>query len=82
MSNPKGTTNDSSEKRHDSLRHMTYIRSLPSSSDLTTPLYFTESELGLVRGTNLFGAIEDRRTEWQEEWKAVKQVLKEDGLTW
>lgn len=66
----------------DHLRHMIYIASLPTPSDLTTPLYFTDSELDLLDGSNLAGAVVDRRNEWQKESKAIQQVLRKEGLTW
>ncbi|KGB77599.1 cytoplasmic protein [Cryptococcus deuterogattii 99/473] len=65
-----------------SLVHKTYLASLPSASNLPTPLYFTESELQLLSGSNLLGAVEDRRAEWSAESKALRTILKEDGLTW
>lgn len=65
-----------------SLLHKTYLASLPSASNLPTPLYFTESELQLLYGSNLLGAVEDRRAEWSAESKALRTILKEDGLTW
>ncbi|WVQ85339.1 hypothetical protein IAT38_007504 [Cryptococcus sp. DSM 104549] len=64
------------------LAHRTYLTSLPSTSDLTTPLYFTDSELRLLTGSNLLGAVEDRRKEWAAESEVVRSVLKTDGLTW
>lgn len=65
-----------------SLVHKTYLASLPPASNLSTPLYFTESELQLLSGSNLLGAVEDRRKEWSAESAALRSVLKEDGLTW
>ncbi|KAK8865828.1 hypothetical protein IAR55_000976 [Kwoniella newhampshirensis] len=64
------------------LAHLTYLDSLPDPSDLTTPLYFTDPELRLLSGSNLFGAVEDRRREWKAEADTVRAVLKEQGLTW
>ncbi|WVQ97119.1 hypothetical protein IAU59_004229 [Kwoniella sp. CBS 9459] len=65
-----------------SLAHKIYLDSLPSSSDLSTPLYFTDPELELLNGSNLLGAVEDRKREWRAESDAVRTVLKEEGLTW
>ncbi|WVF70755.1 hypothetical protein IAT40_005549 [Kwoniella sp. CBS 6097] len=64
------------------LAHKVYLDSLPSPSDLTTPLYFNDSELELLKGSNLLGAVEDRKREWKAESDAVRAVLKEDELTW
>ncbi|WWD17987.1 hypothetical protein CI109_102433 [Kwoniella shandongensis] len=64
------------------LAHLTYLDSLPNSSDLTTPLYFSDAELGLLSGSNLLGAVEDRKREWKAESEVVRSVLKQDGLTW
>jgi hypothetical protein len=55
---------------------------LPSAEQLRTPLYFSEEELGLLEGTNLLGAVLDRRREWEEESVAIREVLKEYDLTW
>lgn len=65
-----------------SLVHKTYLASLPPASNLSTPLYFTESELQLLSGSNLLGAVEDRRKEWSAESEVLRSILKEDGLTW
>lgn len=64
------------------LRHGPYIASLPPASEMSTPLYFTDSELELLRGTNLYGAVLDRRREWKSEWEAMRAVLLDDGNTW
>ncbi|OCF32850.1 cytoplasmic protein [Kwoniella heveanensis BCC8398] len=64
------------------LKHKIYLESLPSPPDLTTPMYFTDSELNLLQGSNLLGAVEYRKREWKAEQEAVWSVLKEDGLTW
>ncbi|KAI9638021.1 uncharacterized protein MKK02DRAFT_36002 [Dioszegia hungarica] len=76
------TDEEGEESLPSSLRHWPYINSLPPAPDLTTPLYFTEPELDLLRGTNLHGAVMDRKAEWKEEWAAMNAVLKKDGLTW
>lgn len=65
-----------------SLVHKTYLASLPPASNLSTPLYFTESELQLLSGSNLLGAVEDRRKEWSAESEVLRSILNEDGLTW
>jgi len=64
------------------LAHGPYVDSLPPASSLLTPLQFTPPELEFLRGTNLAGAVEDRRREWQTESEVVRDVLGMDGLTW
>ncbi|KAK9448323.1 uncharacterized protein V1518DRAFT_312045 [Limtongia smithiae] len=44
-----------------------YINILPTSFD--TPLYFTDAELALLAGTNIYGDVDLRRAAWEEEWK-------------
>ena len=70
------------EQLPEELRHAVYLQSLPTDDELRTPLYYAEEEKELLRGTNLFGATEDRIREWKEESKVVRTTLKEDGLTW
>jgi hypothetical protein len=64
------------------LRHGTYIASLPPPTELTTPLFFSDAELACLAGTNLAGAVSDRRKEWMAESEAIRAVLRLDGLTW
>jgi hypothetical protein len=64
------------------LRHWPYIASLPSPGDLSTPMFFTQAEMQLLQGTNLYGAIAERQEEWQSESKVVSETLEEEGLTW
>ncbi|KAF8510306.1 hypothetical protein JB92DRAFT_3182066 [Gautieria morchelliformis] len=46
-----------------------YLRTLPMADTLCTPLHFSEEELFLLRGTNLYGATlyqqKERRLEWE-----------------
>ncbi|GAA5835729.1 hypothetical protein JCM11251_007411 [Rhodosporidiobolus azoricus] len=68
------------------LRHQVYVDNLPSSDSMRTTLYFSPAERELLRGSNLFGATEDRERGWKEEWEEVQgwtsdeEVRKE--LTW
>ncbi|PPQ70443.1 hypothetical protein CVT26_013937 [Gymnopilus dilepis] len=70
------------------LAHFPYLNTLPSSEKLRTPLHFTPTELDLFKGTNLYGATQDREREWKSEWEqcqaAVSQVNNGWGdlLTW
>jgi hypothetical protein len=69
------------------LRHQEYINTLPHDG-LTTPLFFTEEELTLLHGTNLYHATIDRKREWYTGWQRVRQwlhgvfELDEDEFTW
>lgn len=57
------------------LAHKVYVDSLPKEEDMRTPLYFGAAEMELLKGTNLFGATEDRRNSWTTEWKHVVSIL-------
>lgn len=57
------------------LAHKVYVDSLPKDEDMRTPLYFSEAEMELLKGTNLFGATEDRRKSWKAEWEHVVSIL-------
>lgn len=67
------------------LRHQEYIDTLPTS--LTTPLFFSEQELELLRGTNLYAATVERKQQWQEGWRVALTYLQtlhltEEDFTW
>lgn len=64
------------------LQHWPYIASLPPADTLRTPLHFTETEMTLLEGTNLSGATQDRRKQWEVEYETVKSVIKDEGMTW
>ena len=64
------------------LQHWAYIASLPPADTLRTPLHFTEIEMTLLEGTNLHGATQDRRKQWEVEYETVKSVIKDEGMTW
>jgi hypothetical protein len=38
--------------------------------------------MSLLEGTNLYGATQDRRKQWQAEYQVVKKTIEEDGMTW
>jgi hypothetical protein len=69
------------------LRHQEYIDTLPHDG-LITPLFFTEEELMLLHGTNLYHATMDRKREWYTGWQSVRQWLHgvfelgENDFTW
>ncbi|WWC58388.1 uncharacterized protein I303_100928 [Kwoniella dejecticola CBS 10117] len=70
------------ETMPNALAHLPYLESLPHSSSLTTPLYYTADELELLKGSSLYGAVEARKAEWRAESDAIRHVLKEEGLSW
>jgi hypothetical protein len=48
---------------------------LPKPEQLLTPLYFTEVELELFRGSHLYGATTDRRNVLRGEWRRCLEYL-------
>lgn len=40
-----------------------------------TPAYFSEGELNVLRGTNLFFAWHDRINLWKEEFEKVRNII-------
>jgi hypothetical protein len=40
-----------------------------------TPLHFTEHELGVFKGTNLYGATLDRERRWKSEWEECRTIV-------
>ncbi|CAL1697879.1 unnamed protein product [Somion occarium] len=65
-----------------SLKHGPYIDSLPPPEKLRTALHFTPAELELFRGTNLYGATNDRRNAWQLEWQQCRSVFSAANPKW
>lgn len=57
------------------LAHRPYVDILPAPSKLRTPLHFTQAELDLFRGTNLWGATLDRQRSWEAEWEDCREFL-------
>ena len=65
-----------------------YIEALPKEKDLTTPLYFQESDLIWLYGTNLYStttprdqtAVELRRNMYKDAWKSGVACLNEHGI--
>lgn len=56
--------------------HMPYLKSLPPPSALLTPLHFTPAEFELLKGTNLYRASIDRRSDFHAEWETCKETVK------
>lgn len=62
--------------------HGPYVNMLPSREKLRTGLHFTPLELEMFRGTNMYGAIMDRETEWRREWEACRAVVSNVDTRW
>ncbi|KAL5524918.1 hypothetical protein ACEPAF_8787 [Sanghuangporus sanghuang] len=57
------------------LRHRPYIDILPKAETLLTPLYFSEDELDLFRGTNVYGATLDQSRICMEEYRQLREAI-------
>ncbi|KAL5510985.1 hypothetical protein ACEPAG_3704 [Sanghuangporus baumii] len=57
------------------LRHRPYIDILPKAETLLTPLYFSEDELDLFRGTNVYGATLDQSRICTEEYRQLREAI-------
>ncbi|BEI81573.1 hypothetical protein CcaverHIS002_0207330 [Cutaneotrichosporon cavernicola] len=66
------------EEWPEALKHRPYVETLPTPS---TPHTWTEAERGLLKGTNLAGAVEKQEREWRAEAETLRTVLKEEGFT-
>lgn len=57
------------------LRHRPYIRNLPKAEALLTSLYFSEIELDLFKGTNLYGATLEHTRICAEEHQQLHEAI-------
>lgn len=68
-----------------------YISCLPTSEQLTTPIYFSEemtqeavnerrNDTAWLLGTNLDKAWRPRKEQWKEEWENAVRVLEKEGV--
>ncbi|KAG8715941.1 hypothetical protein FRC11_012560 [Ceratobasidium sp. 423] len=70
------------------LKHKPYLDMLPPSSVLLTTMYFSQEEMDLLKGSNLYQATITRSQEWRAEWQACVQGLSaldaelSTALTW
>ncbi|KAH7338877.1 hypothetical protein B0J17DRAFT_393964 [Rhizoctonia solani] len=70
------------------LKHKPYIDMLPPSTLLLTTMYFSQEEMDLLKGSNLYQATLTRSQEWRTEWQTCVQVLStldadlSTALTW
>ncbi|BGP38834.1 hypothetical protein JCM10449v2_002772 [Rhodotorula kratochvilovae] len=62
------------------LQHRIYVDHLPPSESMRTTLYFTPVERDLLRGSNLFGATEERKHGWRDEWEEVRSWVADAGV--
>ncbi|GAA5944299.1 hypothetical protein JCM3775_003319 [Rhodotorula graminis] len=68
------------------LAHQVYVDHLPTSESMRTTLYFSPAERELLRGSNLYGATDEREQGWRQEWDEVRGWIADDavreGLSW
>ncbi|EUC67063.1 SET domain protein [Rhizoctonia solani AG-3 Rhs1AP] len=57
------------------LKHKPYLDMLPPSNVLLTTMYFSQEEMDLLKGSNLYQATITRNQEWRAEWQACIQGL-------
>ncbi|RDB19824.1 Ribosomal lysine N-methyltransferase set10 [Hypsizygus marmoreus] len=69
-------------KDSSALAHYAYVKTLPAPEKLRTPLHFTQLELKMVEGTNLYGAALDREREWRREWNECYAVVSDANPEW
>ncbi|KAF9505830.1 hypothetical protein BS47DRAFT_1378233 [Hydnum rufescens UP504] len=84
LSDPRssGSTDSKTSPSAVHFKHAPYINTFPSPDQLRTPMQFTAAELELLKGTNLYGATEDRQKEWQTEWRQVRDLLSDVNTIW
>lgn len=76
------SSSSSSSSYDTTLIHGPYLDTLPSPSQLRTPLHFTGEELDALRGTNLYGATNDRRQVWEAEWEQCRADVSAVNVEW
>lgn len=64
------------------LKHFSYLELLPPQRELLTALYFTEEELDAFKGTNLYGARNDRFHDWRKEWTQCREIVSKSKPEW
>ncbi|GAB1526909.1 hypothetical protein RhiTH_010083 [Rhizoctonia solani] len=52
------------------LKHKPYLDMLPPSRILLTTMYFSQQEIDLLKGSNLYQATITRNQEWRTEWQS------------
>lgn len=53
-------------------RHLEYAKTLPRPDQMETALWFNAAEVDLLRGSNLYPALEERRAEWKAEFAGIQ----------
>ncbi|EIW76691.1 SET domain-containing protein [Coniophora puteana RWD-64-598 SS2] len=69
------------ENRPACLRYKPYLDCLPSFGKLTTPMQFSEDELRAFAGTNIHGAVLDRRKQLKLEWETCQPLMQQLSLS-
>ncbi|KIM46435.1 hypothetical protein M413DRAFT_24163 [Hebeloma cylindrosporum] len=64
------------------LLHLEYLQTLPNPEKLRTPLHYSQSELELFKGTNLYGATLDRQRDWKQEWGQCREFISQANPRW
>ncbi|GAA5910166.1 hypothetical protein JCM8208_006747 [Rhodotorula glutinis] len=62
------------------LAHQVYVDHLPTTESMRTTLYFSPAERELLRGSNLYGATEEREQGWRQEWDEVRGWISDDAV--
>ncbi|GAA5920831.1 hypothetical protein JCM1841_005116 [Sporobolomyces salmonicolor] len=62
------------------LQHRVYVENLPASEAMRTTLYFSPAERELLRGSNLYGATEERERGWRDEWEDVRNWVADEDV--
>lgn len=57
-----------------------YIDLLPKEDKLSTPLFFSDEDLKWIAGTNVYGAVSERRSAWQSDHKEACAFLDKHGI--
>ncbi|KAF9569289.1 SET domain-containing protein [Agrocybe pediades] len=70
------------ESESTALGHYEYLATLPGPKQLRTPLHFTQDELELFKGTNLYGATLDRERDWKKEWDECRSFVAKINSQW
>ncbi|GAA5890206.1 hypothetical protein JCM5296_002850 [Sporobolomyces johnsonii] len=62
------------------LEHRVYVENLPAGEAMRTTLYFSPEERELLRGSNLYGATEERERGWRDEWEEVTSWIGDEDV--
>jgi hypothetical protein len=65
----------SSKTKNITLNHYAYVATLPAVDQTNTPVYYSEDERALLKGTNLYGAASERRSDWINEFIETSMIL-------